>query len=397
MPSHNFHDLLGSLSVADFFASHWEKSPAVLNPTNDLTQLFTMDNVEGAVLAAAAASSPARLAPYAVRSHQGTTEEFPLARDPDGTPTMGSIYRAFHAGYTIVADHIGRSTPAISELCASAESHLQHPVGCNLFLTPPQSQGFVPHYDSMETFFIQIDGSKQWSVWPPHVELPYGSGFDKPNPATLGAPALTVDLHVGQVLYLPRGWTHAGDTSETHSLHLTLGVTTWRWVDLLTAQLANLAQTDPRLRQSVPLSHHQDVPRDSLQQDAADLLADVISSIAERTSGDALTEMIAASLRHRRSTSRPHLASTFIAPLRAESILEPHDGLRPVITNHGDTATLHFAGGFVEGPAEAAAALSFVAERDVFSVGSLPGLHFENQQALAQALITEGFAKVVDP
>lgn len=40
-------------------------------------------------------------------------------------------------------------------------------VGSNLYLTPPNSQGFAPHYDDIEAFVLQIQGCKYWRVYRP--------------------------------------------------------------------------------------------------------------------------------------------------------------------------------------------------------------------------------------
>lgn len=40
-------------------------------------------------------------------------------------------------------------------------------VGTNVYLTPPQSQGFAPHYDDIEAFIIQLEGSKYWKLYKP--------------------------------------------------------------------------------------------------------------------------------------------------------------------------------------------------------------------------------------
>lgn len=39
--------------------------------------------------------------------------------------------------------------------------------GANLYLTPPGSQGFAPHYDDIEAFVLQIEGRKHWKLYAP--------------------------------------------------------------------------------------------------------------------------------------------------------------------------------------------------------------------------------------
>lgn len=40
-------------------------------------------------------------------------------------------------------------------------------VGANAYLTPPDSQGFAPHYDDIEAFILQIEGKKHWKLYAP--------------------------------------------------------------------------------------------------------------------------------------------------------------------------------------------------------------------------------------
>lgn len=42
-------------------------------------------------------------------------------------------------------------------------------VGANVYLTPPGSQGFAPHYDDIEAFIMQLEGSKEWRIYAPRL------------------------------------------------------------------------------------------------------------------------------------------------------------------------------------------------------------------------------------
>lgn len=98
-------------------------------------------------------------------------------------------------------------------------------VGANIYLTPPNSQGFAPHYDDIEAFVLQIEGQKEWLLYPPRndtEQLPReSSGNFQEN--ELGAPVFRQILNPGDTLYFPRGWIHQARTVENqHSLHITL-------------------------------------------------------------------------------------------------------------------------------------------------------------------------------
>lgn len=57
--------------------------------------------------------------------------------------------------------------PEIYKFMANLQEYFGSIVGCNVYLTPPFSQGFAPHYDDIEAFVVQVDGEKHWRVYKP--------------------------------------------------------------------------------------------------------------------------------------------------------------------------------------------------------------------------------------
>ncbi len=127
----------------------------------------------------------------------------------------------------------------IHALLSTLELELQCMVGANAYLTPPMaSQGFAPHYDDIEAFCLQLEGSKRWKVYQPTLELPRVSSHDfTPTDLEAKTPVMDVTLEEGDLLYMPRGWIHQACTlrdDNVHSLHLTISaMQQWAWVDLL--------------------------------------------------------------------------------------------------------------------------------------------------------------------
>lgn len=108
---------------------------------------------------------------------------------------------------------------------ATLQEYFHCMVGANIYLTPPNSQGFAPHYDDIEAFVLQIEGQKEWLLYPPRSAdevLPRTSSPDfREN--ELGEPLFRHILKPGDMLYFPRGWIHQARTVENqHSLHITL-------------------------------------------------------------------------------------------------------------------------------------------------------------------------------
>lgn len=136
-------------------------------------------------------------------------------------------------------------------------------VGANLYLTPPNSQGFAPHYDDIEAFILQIEGKKRWRLYMPPNENEYlprcsSKNFDQ---SEIGEPILDTIVSAGDLLYLPRGTIHQGMTIDnTHSLHVTLSVYQRNsWCDLLEKllpqALKRAAETNSCFREGLPLEY----------------------------------------------------------------------------------------------------------------------------------------------
>eukprot|EP00096_Caligus_rogercresseyi_P013490 TRINITY_DN6129_c0_g1_i1.p1 TRINITY_DN6129_c0_g1~~TRINITY_DN6129_c0_g1_i1.p1 ORF type:complete len:440 (+),score=129.22 TRINITY_DN6129_c0_g1_i1:221-1540(+) len=108
------------------------------------------------------------------------------------------------------------------KLCASLQECMGSMVGANMYLTPPGTQGFAPHYDDVEVFILQLEGKKHWRVYEPPTKLPR---FSSPNfsQSDMKEPILDMVLEAGDLLYMPRGTIHQGNCLEdAHSLHITI-------------------------------------------------------------------------------------------------------------------------------------------------------------------------------
>ncbi|XP_034257102.1 ribosomal oxygenase 1-like [Thrips palmi] len=134
-------------------------------------------------------------------------------------------------------------------------------VGSNAYLTPPNSQGFAPHYDDIEAFVLQIEGSKMWRVYAPRDASETLPRTSSPNftQEEIGEPLLEVHLKAGDILYFPRGFIHQANTVPgEHSLHVTISAYQRNsWADLLEklvpAALSNAIDEDEDFRKGMPL------------------------------------------------------------------------------------------------------------------------------------------------
>ena len=75
-------------------------------------------------------------------------------------------------GATLVLQALHRTWPPLVRFGSRLSAELGHPVQINCYLTPPQNQGFAPHYDTHDVFVLQVAGRKRWVVHPPVLTDP---------------------------------------------------------------------------------------------------------------------------------------------------------------------------------------------------------------------------------
>jgi hypothetical protein len=148
-------------------------------------------------------------------------------------------------GATFVINGISQLVPSIAELAANIERDLAHHVSINCYASFGEHSAFHAHADNHDVLILQIAGSKHWR----------GYGVDEPYPLQGGHSELTTVvwddvLHVGDVLYLPRGEVHAAVPVQRPCVHLTIGITEETGVDFL-KWLGKAAESEEKLRMNL--------------------------------------------------------------------------------------------------------------------------------------------------
>jgi len=189
---------------------------------------------------------------------------------------VGRVYGHFADGATIVLQGLHRFWPPVAQLCRELSDELTHPVQANAYLTPPVAQGLQVHRDAHDVFALHTSGSKQWVVYEAGTPGTDGSG---------AAPSLDTELQAGDCLYLPKGVAHAARTVDRPSLHLTLGVRTTTWADVL-ASVVSTALADPSLSDPLPAGYARN-PQ-ALADEAGRRLDGVVTRLRAADAGEAV-------------------------------------------------------------------------------------------------------------
>jgi bifunctional lysine-specific demethylase and histidyl-hydroxylase NO66 len=259
--------------AAAFVRDHWATAPLLRRGAGPegFDDLLSLDGVDR-FLSTSPRTPAFRLVkdgqplPPAAYTKSGRIGSQPLADLADA----GKVYDHFHAGATIVLQGLHRYWPPLTAFCRDLELFLTHPVQVNAYLTPPASRGLGVHHDTHDVFVLQVHGRKLWQVWDAAVPfpLPHQRKLPPGAEAPAGPPLVDAELAPGDCLYVPRGFRHVARTAETASLHLTVGISTRNWNEVL-REVVELATEEAWFREGLPLGF-------------ADDPAALASSLAER-------------------------------------------------------------------------------------------------------------------
>jgi len=311
------------------------------------------------------------------------TVDLPWRPTPfSGTADVEQVVAEWERGATIVLQGLHLTQPAIGAFCRSLEAVLGHPAQANAYYTPRAAQGLPVHHDTHDVFVLQVAGEKRWLVYEPALELPLK---DQKYSAELGEPGPAVEdrvLRPGDMLYLPRGWLHEALTSETDSLHLTIGVNVVTWLDAFKSALEDL-RDEVRFRRSWQSGDGPD---------------DLVEALRARLDRDE----VARRARERLVRSRRPIREGALRQLRAldeldvDTELERNPTVIADVVEHDSSIALVFEGREVTFPTHAREALVAAAGAwDRFTASDLPGsLDDAGRLVLVRRLVREGFLRV---
>jgi JmjC domain len=285
--------------------------------------------------------------------------------------------------------------PAIARLCRNLELDFRCPVHANLYLTPAESQGFSAHFDPHEVFVLQLEGAKTWRVYDTAQDLPIASESQPVNARVLGE-SRNITLQPGDFLYIPRGCVHEAFTTDSHSLHVTVGINVYRWADLLRHILASASRRHIGLRESIPNGA---LPDDRSQW--KERIQELIEQLADAASRNDVCDEAWHSLGDQFFGQMKMLpGSRFAAglaahPIDLQTVMENDAYPLCRVVEDKAEAAIEFPGNRVAGPRRIAPALRYVAGARRFAVGSIPSdLSDKAKIVLTRRLVREGLLTI---
>jgi hypothetical protein len=300
------------------------------------------------------------------------------------TADVGRVVAEFEAGATIVLQGLHLYWERLALFCRALEGELDHPAQANAYFTPRDSQGLAVHHDTHDVFVLQVGGEKRWLVYEPVWPLPLREQRYRPELGTRDEVAHDVTLRPGDTLYLPRGWLHEAVTSASDSLHVTVGINVYTWLDAFKAALKECA-SDVAFRRA---------PDDG---DA--------EALVQRLRARLSPEDVARRRRARFVKTRRPILGRQVTQVRAldrlgmETLVERRPTVLAELTGSGERVTLTFEGKEIVLPPHARSEAEFAAQaEEPFRPSDLPGeLDAEGRLALVRRLVREGFLRLSEP
>lgn len=381
----NLADLLHPMTPEQFAGEYWEKQPFLFRgAAGRFRGLFASTDV-GSLLHYLRPRPPKDMMLIKGSKHAEINWI-----TPDGMPRIDKVREAWRDGYSIVVNDLGKLWAPVGELSAALQEQLHHTINVNLYMTPTSSQAFVPHFDVMDVFVLQVEGSKRWQLRGAAANLPFEDEHVDVPAERLPPIVFEEDLRDGDVLYIPRGFVHAARATSEASLHLSVGVNIIRWIDLLTAAVKSM-RSDPRLRQALPpgfLNGGAEAMRGTFDQ--------LLTMLPDQTSLDHALAGLAEELVVQKPAPP---GSDDLDPSDAEigpdTILSRRAGVICRVLEGADYVVIQYSGGKMLGPPKIRQAVRHVAAQRRFPVRDLVGdLSEKETLVLVRRLVRDGVLTV---
>jgi bifunctional lysine-specific demethylase and histidyl-hydroxylase NO66 len=376
-----------------FLAEYWIQRPHLeeRDGTDDFSDLLSLDHVDQ-ILATMSLRYPAfrlvdqgRPLDRTAYTRSGTVGGVRINDLID----VGRVHDLFADGATIVLQGLHRFWPPVTAFCRELEVFLTQPLQANAYITPPVSSGLRVHHDTHDVFALQTHGRKHWVVHEPVIEQPLVTQRWSADEHDPGEAVLDVVLEPGDCLYVPRGTPHAARTlPDAASVHLTVGVRSHTWHDLLRLVLDEAAG-EVAFREALPAGFAHDP--EGLAPTVADRLKEAAAWLVE-VDAATVAERMARRFWEGRIPPRDGQLRELLAldEVGDTTLVAPREGVHPRLRAAGDRLVIDLGDRRVEMPATVEPVVRQLLSADRTEVASLTQLDGESRGVLVRRLIREG-------
>ncbi|STR44772.1 JmjC domain-containing protein [Iodobacter fluviatilis] len=263
--------VFGEISIERFKAEFLDKQPLLIKGANRLYEHVNMESIDDLLNA-----NEGNIHAF-TRVLIGSEDQVIHANPLFFAETQKTfIDKQFQLGATIKVEDFEFRHPLMAKICRAYEAEFGGDTYAMTFLTPPKQQGFGIHFDPVSSFITQLSGRKHWKIYPEHTSFPTKTMNRPLAGVPMPDPLIETVIEPGDLLYIPAGFPHEAMCTDSHSLHMTVGVGTHRPVELLQYALQELLEQYVELRQPVYPTAPDFKNRITL---ARDVLANAVSEI----------------------------------------------------------------------------------------------------------------------
>lgn len=391
-----FAQLLSPIQESTFFTDHWGKAPLVIQhrPANYYDDLLTADNIDQVLTTNWLRAPALRL----VRQGRELSVEN-YTRDLNwGGKTftrvidVSQVLAAYQQGVTIIIEALHRYWKPLALFCENLTKEIGLRFQANVYVSPANGQGLSTHYDTHDVMILQVYGSKLWNLFEPTIDAPNKRfSFDRKT-STVGSLISEVTLKRGDLLYIPRGFAHQALTTDDGSIHITLGIEFYEWLEVFRRAVEEL-EAEPEFRKMLPPYF---LTRTAFLGPEREHLEHLLSKFIQFVLSNRPLESIQDKFLTAQSPTYSGYFSTILAldEMNAHTIIHVRDNVLHKLKDESDKIVLMFADKKISFPAHVKDALKAICARTSLSVSEIPHLDEGGKLVLAKILAREGFVFV---
>jgi ribosomal protein L16 Arg81 hydroxylase len=301
----------------------------------------------------------------------------------------------FAKGYSLILNRIDHLDSKLNLSSRALESDLKMEAQVNLYLTPSNNFGFDIHYDAHDVFILQLEGTKNWTLYDSDIPLVTDQLPIKKRDQESFIEESKYLLTPGDVLYIPRGKYHQAKSTSDTSMHLTIGIFPLIGYQLL-QQLAVKCQDDLFFRKSVPMeSASEQAKRDYYQ-----LFIEKLNNLLNPT-------LIEQAVNHGRQRLLKQQDLNFkgvflnqlqIDSLNEQSVIRMRSGVNAKIRESKRILKICMPQQIIDLPIFVSPLVKQVLSKEEIAVSSIQGIGTTEQKIqLLKRLITQGLIEIVKP
>lgn len=373
----DFAKLIYPIDLDTFFSEYWEQKPLIIsrNQANYYQDLLSVEDLDSIL-------QYSKLKPPEIRVVKNQQDFLPDRYiKADGSLNLNQLYKAYYEDHTLIINGLQNYWKPLAIYAQKLQNFFNHGVIANLYLSPKDSKGLSPHYDTHDVFVLQVDGSKEWQVHQCFQPVPLLGSFQPVIPEN-SLPKLlhTVCLQPGDLLYLPRGFVHHAATKERFSLHLTLGIYPTQWLDLMVNALTALAVKNQDLRKALPVGF---LDHPEMLTEIKEQFNQLLQTFTQEGSVEDAIALIEDQFIHK-ITPIPdgHFQQiNQVDNITLDTLVEKRQGMRCRLVKKGFSVSIQFPGNSINGGLYYREAMEFViAQKEAFTAKMLPDSLKEEQK-----------------